>query len=346
MTEKLGVLLLAFTIAGMNISSCWNNHTIAVNITDNTIEEHQDAEEEIELEVIVTRAEQVMRALFDAYPDRIEKVEFRTYSTASDTDSEVNGDWALLLRGIWYFYAGGRLLPENHLENAANYRSMQFYNYPAELPPWVERTPEESRRLSNIATTTTTTTTGRTTVQIRRSDFFLNSLWESHTQVETERRLVWVNFLGRRIRIHQLIRENLALVEAQILASVSTDPSVQTWINSIDTPQTFSWRTIAITESRSYHSYGIAIDILPRNLAGKQTYWLWTSQHRADWWNVSYNERYHPPAPVITAFETHGFIWGGKWQQFDTMHFEYRPELLILNGIMLPASPEEEDTAE
>ena len=24
----------------------------------------------------------------------------------------------------------------------------------------------------------------------------------------------------------------------------------------------------------------------------------------------------------------HGFIWGGKWYHYDTMHFEFRPELV------------------
>jgi len=33
-------------------------------------------------------------------------------------------------------------------------------------------------------------------------------------------------------------------------------------------------------------------------------------------------------AEVIQAFERHGFIWGGRWYHYDTMHFEYRPELL------------------
>jgi hypothetical protein len=28
----------------------------------------------------------------------------------------------------------------------------------------------------------------------------------------------------------------------------------------------------------------------------------------------------------VEIFERHGFIWGGKWGHFDTMHFEYRPE--------------------
>jgi len=28
-----------------------------------------------------------------------------------------------------------------------------------------------------------------------------------------------------------------------------------------------------------------------------------------------------------------GFIWGGKWPNYDTMHFEYRPEIFILSGL-------------
>jgi hypothetical protein len=34
---------------------------------------------------------------------------------------------------------------------------------------------------------------------------------------------------------------------------------------------------------------------------------------------------------IVDIFERHGFIWGGKWYHFDTMHFEYRPELLVRN---------------
>jgi hypothetical protein len=33
------------------------------------------------------------------------------------------------------------------------------------------------------------------------------------------------------------------------------------------------------------------------------------------------------PQEIIDIFERHGFIWGGKWYHYDTMHFEYRPEL-------------------
>jgi len=35
------------------------------------------------------------------------------------------------------------------------------------------------------------------------------------------------------------------------------------------------------------------------------------------------------PHELVEIFERHGFIWGGKWYHYDTMHFEYRPELLV-----------------
>ena len=30
----------------------------------------------------------------------------------------------------------------------------------------------------------------------------------------------------------------------------------------------------------------------------------------------------------LPSEERHGFIWGGKWYHYDTLHFEYRPGLL------------------
>ncbi len=35
------------------------------------------------------------------------------------------------------------------------------------------------------------------------------------------------------------------------------------------------------------------------------------------------------PLEIVAAFERRGFIWGGRWAHYDTMHFEYRPELLL-----------------
>src|SRR5260370_39823973 len=35
------------------------------------------------------------------------------------------------------------------------------------------------------------------------------------------------------------------------------------------------------------------------------------------------------PWEIVHIFEKHGFIWGGKWYHYDTMHFEYRPEMIV-----------------
>jgi peptidoglycan LD-endopeptidase CwlK len=34
----------------------------------------------------------------------------------------------------------------------------------------------------------------------------------------------------------------------------------------------------------------------------------------------------------VRVFEKHGFIWGGRWYHYDTMHFEYRPELIAMGA--------------
>jgi hypothetical protein len=80
------------------------------------------------------------------------------------------------------------------------------------------------------------------------------------------------------------------------------------------TAGTYNCRTVADTGEPSMHSWGAAIDLN----AAYAEYWLWPRAVAAD----------ALPPEIIEAFERHGFIWGGKWSHYDTMHFEYRPELL------------------
>ena len=77
-------------------------------------------------------------------------------------------------------------------------------------------------------------------------------------------------------------------------------------------------RNIAGTNRLSAHGYGVAIDI---NTAHSD-YWLWAGGESARWRN-------RIPYEIVEIFERHGFIWGGRWRHFDTMHFEYRPEYLL-----------------
>ena len=81
---------------------------------------------------------------------------------------------------------------------------------------------------------------------------------------------------------------------------------------------TYNCRGVADTGQPSPHGYGIAIDL---NTA-MSDYWYW----RPHAGRIPYRNRM--PPEIVTIFEKHGFIWGGKWYHFDTMHFEFRPELL------------------
>ncbi len=83
---------------------------------------------------------------------------------------------------------------------------------------------------------------------------------------------------------------------------------------------TFNCRPIAGTDRVSAHGHGIAIDIATAHAH----YWRWSKPDAAGR-PVYRNEI---PAEIVAVFEKHGFIWGGRWYHFDTMHFEYRPELL------------------
>jgi hypothetical protein len=82
---------------------------------------------------------------------------------------------------------------------------------------------------------------------------------------------------------------------------------------------TYNCRPIAGTKRMSAHGHAIAIDVALKH---------------ADYWRNAkpgkdglYRYENEIPAEIVRAFERHGFIWGGKWYHYDTMHFEYRPEL-------------------
>lgn len=81
----------------------------------------------------------------------------------------------------------------------------------------------------------------------------------------------------------------------------------------------FNWRVIAGTTQLSEHSFGIALDVN----VGYSDYWRWAKPVKG---TIPYKNRI--PLGLAALFEPYGFIWGGRWYHYDTMHFEYRPELL------------------
>jgi len=82
---------------------------------------------------------------------------------------------------------------------------------------------------------------------------------------------------------------------------------------------TFNYRIIGGTNRLSSHAYGISIDLHDN----KYDYWRWSTREQGQKRLNAY------PREIVRIFEKYGFIWGGKWGNFDIMHFEYRPELIL-----------------
>ena len=87
---------------------------------------------------------------------------------------------------------------------------------------------------------------------------------------------------------------------------------------------TFYWRQVRGAKRQSAHSYGMTID----TGGNYKTYWLWAKPGAKETDKVLYKNKM--PQEIVKIFEKHGFIWGGRWYHYDTMHFEYRPEILIM----------------
>lgn len=189
-----------------------------------------------------------------------------------------------------------------------------------------------------------------------RFDPMFKSIYGDSAQA-VRRNLISVPFLNQRVPF------NAKNGAASALASVGVDLQKEIQLNTelrnflkpwltkkIDLAlMTFNWRKVAPTNRLSNHSFGAAIDLNHPTPDGP-VYWLWdlarqrqkqieqrtgrkvrltdvlkTIRER-DSADFKPTRIIKTPRKLIEIFERHGFIWGGKWFHFDSMHFEYRPE--------------------
>jgi hypothetical protein len=125
-----------------------------------------------------------------------------------------------------------------------------------------------------------------------------------------------VTLFGRRLRVHARALPAFRKVEARLAQLTAEQPALAPWLDKLS--GTFVERKIAGTDRTSSHSYGVSIDLD----ASRTHYWRWQRPATPLVW------RNTVPQAIVDAFEQAGFIWGGRWYHYDTMHFEYRPELL------------------
>jgi hypothetical protein len=254
----------------------------------------------------------VLDALARAYPDAV---------------SLLPGDEPVIaVRSRNFVWAEGRLLPPELAAKWTDYAPQPFYPYPHEIPDvasWSDdQVADAESRLAS-----------RRTNAPRRSSGFFDALWGISNESDADSNQQIVRFLGLKVTVHRALVAPLGRVEARLTSLRATDPTLDAFIKGLSHLEGYNWRDIAETRSRSNHSYGAAIDIIPKNFGGQIPYWLWAPQEKTGWYRAAWAHRWQPHPAMIEAFEAEGFIWGGKWLLFDTIHFEYRPEILILNGM-------------
>jgi hypothetical protein len=154
-----------------------------------------------------------------------------------------------------------------------------------------------------------------------RNEAFFKKVYGGSSS-DVEKNLVTVNWCpklaNQKIRVTKV--NNVHLKVEALSKELDKHPEYQKYI--ADIAGSYTWRVIRGTQRLSTHSFGIAIDI---NLKYSH-YWQWDCKCEDEKNVPPYKNLI--PAGLVKIFEKHGFIWGGNWYHYDTMHFEYRPELI------------------
>lgn len=255
------------------------------------------------------RARLVLEAYRRAFPDRIEAIE------------HVDDDWTATIAGVRFFWARGRIVPEKDRRHWESYRPYIFYTYPDQARDPRGYTPERIAALRSMGD-----------AEARRNGLdhhpaFRAALYGSSTRAGAERGLRKAALFGRTVSVHERIVPNIRRVDAAVAAAAKHDKETAAFLSGIGSLGGYNWREIRGTARRSYHSWGLAVDVQPRRRGNSAIFWEWERDRNPDWMLVPLERRWAPPRAVVDAFEREGFAWGGKWDFYDTMHFEYRPEL-------------------
>lgn len=156
--------------------------------------------------------------------------------------------------------------------------------------------------------------------RVRDEDFFKRVYGINKKAVGAQ--LTSILWGQKRLRVTRLncIHEKLALIYRELNDLARSKSPFYS-----ESAGAFVWRMIKGTRRLSVHSFGAAIDVGVK----KSNYWKWTlkAEKLSSTGKIPYRNQI--PIEVVSIFERYGFIWGGWWYHHDTMHFEYRPELLI-----------------
>lgn len=161
--------------------------------------------------------------------------------------------------------------------------------------------------------------------RIRLTPFF-EKLYGNETDINT--RVVKTTFMDQELTINEAIQFPLTRVLQDLVELAAKKPELAKYFSKSELGGSFKWRNIKGTERRSLHSYGVAVDLVVKYTR----YWMWDRPPVVAKLQPLDRRTPNYPKEIVDIFEKHGFIWGGKWDHYDLMHFEYRPDLILCAG--------------
>ena len=165
---------------------------------------------------------------------------------------EREGDLVFQINGSWIYYRNGKMLSEDLCRDEDRYDSI-FYTYPigklTRIPPHKELP--------------------------RRAPDFLNLLF-GKTEIKIRKHCQPISFLNHKAFVNRICVDALKEVEKEIMRSAEMVPAVRDYMDHMHILYSFQSKQVVGSENNSYHSYGLAIDLVPLSYHGKHVYWKWS----------------------------------------------------------------------
>lgn len=238
-----------------------------------------------------------LQAIYKAYKKNFTKIEFFL-------DDKNNFDAIFYLKNKKKFYfSDGKMLPKDKLKNKdkyVDYFYSSYYNH------------------SNYKIYSKYLISKKNDY-----DFYFSIYGKNKNEILDN--LIKLTFLKKSFYFNKKNKASSQL--NKIFQEIDNNKSSKNYFTkNIKIISTFNYRNILYQNKLSLHSFGIAIDIIPKD-KNKFIYWYWAIPFVDEWWKIKENEKFQIPKELIEIFESHFFYWGGRWYMFDIMHFEYKPEI-------------------